>query len=108
MATGIIASIRESWACTKAKRDHVRQYPTCAVCGCQRTFLRIAIEAHHIVPVHVDPGLAADPHNLISLCKTHHLYVGHLGNWSAYNSNLYATINAIRAAVNTTAVRVLR
>jgi len=104
----IVQRVRESWACSQAKREHIRKYPQCAVCGCQRTFLRISLEAHHVVPVHVDPGLAADPHNLITLCKTHHLYVGHLGNYHAWNSNLYATINAIRQAVSTTAKRELR
>lgn len=101
----LIQRVRESWACHKAKRECIRLHPTCALCGSKRSFLRIAIEAHHRVPVHVMPSLAAEPANLLSLCKSCHFYAGHCGNWKAWNSNLDETILAIKQVMNEIAQR---
>ena len=103
----IVQIARESWACSKAKREHLRRHPACACCDCKASFLRLALQAHHIVPVQSAPERAADPANLITLCVGCHLRVGHMGNWHSWNGNLIETIMAIRQAWHTHAVRQL-
>jgi hypothetical protein len=38
-----------------------------------------------VIPFHIRPNLELDPSNLITLCRGHHLYVGHNGNWKLWN-----------------------
>jgi len=78
---------------TKAKREYVSTHPECAMCGNQKY-----LEVHHVVPVHINPSLADQQSNLITLCdgpnrsnSACHRYIGHLGNFrSKYNSNIRA------------------
>lgn len=64
------------------RRKHLRLWPTCAACGtCD------GVEVHHIVPVHVDKSKELMDWNLLSLCKAHHLLVGHLGSWHSWNES---------------------
>lgn len=65
--------------------EFLKSNPCCAVCGFNKS-----LNVHHIRPFHLFPHLELDPENLITLgekCPTgnHHLFVGHLGNWSSYN-----------------------
>ena len=103
----LVQLARESWACSKAKREHLRHHPQCACCDSTARLLRLSLQAHHIVPVHVAPELAAEPKNLITLCAGCHLRVGHCGNFRAWNSNVEGTIAAIRQAWYTHSVRQL-
>jgi len=68
------------WQLTKAKRVYKKEHPECAVCGHTSD-----LEIHHIVPVHVDPSLALDPENFITLCdwRNHgcHYVFGHFRNF---------------------------
>lgn len=62
----------------------------CAACGGVEY-----LEAHHVVPFHIDPTRELDPANLIALCDRPgrhncHLDVGHLGNWRRENPNVVA------------------
>lgn len=76
------------------RRRWLKDHPTCAACG-RRLFRQV----HHKVPVHIDPSRELDPTNLITLCEipkvNHHLNVGHLGDWTRYNSNVVADAAAI-------------
>lgn len=68
----------------KLRDEHLKKFPTCAVCGNTQK-----VVPHHIVPFHVDPKLELDPHNLISLCEGDtfncHLFFGHFRKWTKYN-----------------------
>lgn len=50
------------------------------------------LQVHHIKPFHLHPDLELDPDNLITLCeikgRDHHLLIGHLDDWEAYNPNV--------------------
>ena len=81
----------------KAKRAHRKQYPACLVCGATKDFGK-KCAVHHALPVHVRPDLACTESNLHTLCARHHLWAGHLGSYHDFNSNLKATVNALRLA----------
>lgn len=61
----------------------------CAVCGGKSK-----LEAHHIMPFHLNAQLELDPNNLIPLCESKHngmnchLAVGHLGSFKSYNPDV--------------------
>ena len=57
--------------------------PECACCG-----KTTELEAHHVVPVHVDKARELDEENLICLCERCHLVVGHLNSWFRYNKHI--------------------
>lgn len=72
----------------KAVRQAFLQGKRCAACGGVDY-----LEAHHIVPFHIDPSLELDIKNLIALCdrpgrSNCHLDIGHLGNWKLDNPNV--------------------
>ena len=49
-----------------------------ACSGCDSTR---ELEAHHIVPFHIDPDRELDVDNLIPLCRECHFQLGHLRDW---------------------------
>lgn len=67
---------RAQYAVRKAILKHKEQFPYCAWCGREDK-----LQVHHIIPVLVAPELAANPDNLITLCRPDHLYVAHNGNY---------------------------
>jgi hypothetical protein len=73
----------------KVRQAHLKEFPVCAVCGCN-----VDVEVHHIKPFHIAPELELEPSNLISLCETKkygvncHLFFGHLGNYKTENLHL--------------------
>ncbi len=68
----------------KAMREHKIENPVCAWCSTDKK-----LQTHHIVPVSVNPFLAGDPDNMITLCSKDHLRVGHNGNFRLkYESNI--------------------
>ena len=90
---------RKAWATRKAMREHRKLHPRCALCEMRPKFFGRAIPVHHRIPVHVRPDLAASPSNLVSLCSTHHFWVGHLGNYRDWNTNIDKTIAALRSTL---------
>lgn len=68
-----------------AFRDHYLQGKTCAACNTKEE-----LEAHHIVPFHIDKSLEMSGANLVALCRNHHLTFGHCGDWSAFNPQVLA------------------
>lgn len=54
--------------------------PECAVCGTKKK-----VEVHHKKPFHLHPELELLFENLISLCRIHHQWWGHLGAWKSFN-----------------------
>lgn len=71
----------------KVRNAFVKKNPKCAVCGKKKSWKR-SIQVHHIVPFSVDPSLELEESNLITLCGDHHLWVGHLGWFQAWNPNV--------------------
>lgn len=71
----------------------------CAVCHGTKK-----LEAHHIIPVHVDPSRELDPTNLIPLCEGNrvvncHLTFGHLLSYRRYNAHVRLMVKAFRAGI---------
>lgn len=62
------------------RKQYLTNHPRCAVCNTKEN-----LEVHHVLPYHLYPEQELKIENLITLCSTHHLFVGHLMNWSSYN-----------------------
>ncbi len=78
----------------RAMKAHKLEFPVCEMCGDGKAWNR-SIETHHIVPVSVDPLKAGEYSNFITLCRKHHLYVGHNGNFrSRYDANIIGICEA--------------
>ena len=65
------------------RRQHLIERPFCAVCETIED-----CEVHHIKPFFLFPELELDPSNLITLCREHHYFFGHLNDWSSYNPDV--------------------
>lgn len=63
----------------RVRREHLHAQPYCVACG------QLAETVHHCVPVSRAPELELDETNLYSYCDRHHLLIGHLGDYHAYN-----------------------
>lgn len=85
--------VRELPIVRRAMKAHLIAYPRCAWCGGEA-----GVEVHHRVPVHVCPHLAADPLNMVSLCRPRrcHLVIGHAGNYRQHVRGLGRVIEAHR------------
>ena len=91
-------SIPTQWEMTKTKKIHILQNPECAICGYTKH-----LNSHHIVPVHIDPLLACDPNNLITLCRSCHFTFGHYHNFRKYwNPNIKSLAIDIKDAYDYT------
>lgn len=75
-----VASKGRSGKWPRVRRGHLARQPGCAVCESTED-----CDAHHVYPYHVFPDMELDPQNLITLCRAHHLFFGHLGEWAAFN-----------------------
>ena len=91
----------------RAAMDQWREAnPNCAVCGVKRCIVSgHRNNVHHIQPRARRPDLAACSTNFVTLCRTHHFWIGHMRNWKTHNKNLPATIKAVRKAYDDTAQR---
>ena len=70
----------------EVRKVWLKSNPTCAACGGI-----LSVEVHHIQPFHIKPEFELDMSNFITLCEGHlecHLKVGHLGNWSNFNTDV--------------------
>lgn len=87
----------------KARKDHLKIEPSCAVCLKKRkgAWAKIVslvkpVQVHHIYPFHIiknlgRPELELDQRNLITLCESgekHHISLGHLGDFQSFNPNV--------------------
>ena len=83
------ASSSRSPKWSRVRAAHLKDNPTCAVCGTKHK-----IEVHHILPFHLFPEQELNPANLITLCENSdygiicHLLVGHLGDYKNLNRNV--------------------
>lgn len=73
----------------RVRREHLKRFPTCALCGGDKT-----IEVHHKKMYSKNPQLELDPNNLITLCESGkngivcHRAFGHLGNYQRENPDV--------------------
>lgn len=71
------------------RKQHLKNNPTCAVCGGTSK-----LEVHHKIPFHENSDLELDSNNLITLCESKsfgvvcHLFIGHAGNYKNINNNV--------------------
>lgn len=80
------------WQSVRGK--FIKSNPRCEACGTLKD-----LNVHHIKPYHKYPELELDMSNLITLCRTHHYYIGHdpdgpwkpeKPSWSKWNVNVRA------------------
>jgi len=73
----------------KVRATHIRNNPTCYVCGSKKK-----VEVHHKIPFNIAPDLELKVDNLVSLCENKkygincHLLIGHLGNYRRINAQI--------------------
>lgn len=67
----------------KARKEYLKEHPTCECCGSKKR-----LEVHHIVPFSLDSSLELIESNLITLCRKHHCFVGHLMSWLSFNKDV--------------------
>jgi len=73
----------------KTRKAHLKENPTCALCGGTKK-----LEVHHIQPFHTHPELELEASNLITLCEDKgdgvycHLFFGHLGSYKCVNPTI--------------------
>lgn len=84
----------------RAKREHLAKQPWCIACerqhrGAIAAVLRFfrGVDVHHIYPFHIvrvldRPDLECDSRNLVTLCRGHHLVLGHFNDWNCYNPHV--------------------
>lgn len=83
---------RDQWATRKALLAHRKENPVCALTGSTKN-----LQVHHIIPVSIDPTLAADSSNLITLTRDVHFVVAHGGNWKNFNPDIILSIQMLQA-----------
>lgn len=71
------------------RKHYLESHPECEACG-----TREDLNVHHVKPYHTNPELELDISNLITLCRKHHLEIGHRGNWK--DANPYVREDAVR------------
>lgn len=70
----------------KERDNHLLLNPKCVVCGAKNS-IRNPLTVHHKKPFHLFPELELDHSNFRTVCKNHHLWVGHLGSWLSWNED---------------------
>jgi len=93
-----IQSIRLKWQYRKPMQAALNAATECACCRTKKGWLRFVgwFTVHHIVPVHVDPGQACDPNNMVCLCRFCHWVIAHGRDWKQWDPKLLETIAALR------------
>jgi hypothetical protein len=66
------------------RTQFITKFNRCECCGRMDT-----LNVHHINPVRWFPQLELEPYNLITLCRKHHFYYGHFGNWKDWNPYIW-------------------
>lgn len=68
--------------------DRVRK----RVGACEATGITKELQVHHVHPFHLFPELELEEDNLVVLTEwktfNSHFWIGHSGNWRAYNPNV--------------------
>lgn len=95
---GVMLGSERSSHWPTVRKHYLQGHPACEACGS-----RSDINVHHVVSFHTDPSKELDPTNLITLCRKHHLEIGHRcsdghHNWGACsNPNVRADAKKLRS-----------
>lgn len=74
------------------ERAFLRAHPECRGCGSRRN-----LNAHHLVPFHVDRAKELDPDNLVAVCRSCHFVLCHRNDWSNWEPDAPRLLDAHRA-----------
>lgn len=74
--------VKRSGKWTKVRNEYLAKNPVCVACG-----KKTDLEVHHKKPLHTHPHLELKESNLMTLCKHHHKYMGHLGYTKSWNKD---------------------
>lgn len=92
------ASLPRSPKWPTVRDRYLREHPACEACGS-----RESLNVHHVESFRLHPERELDPSNLVCLCRTHHLVLGHScggltggDNWKCENQNVRADIAKFR------------
>ena len=77
-----------------AQHLHLLNEPVCQVCGTKND-----LEVHHKLPYHEHPELELVQANMMTMCRTDHLFVGHRKSWLSYNPTVDADAAAWRQKI---------
>ena len=75
------------------RRSILKECCECAACGRKER-----LEAHHIIPFHINKALELVRSNIIVLCFRCHFMIGHFDDWKMYNPNVVAEATRWRKA----------
>ena len=80
---------------SSVRKEYLQRWNWCAACG-----RKDSLEVHHIIPVSQDKEQELVIDNLITLCRpTCHLLIGHLNDWSSWNSQVRHDANYLLGKV---------
>lgn len=79
---GLVYESERASGWSKVRASYIRRHPVCEACATVKD-----LNVHHIKPFSKYPELELDTTNLITLCRYHHFWIGHKGNWKKYNPN---------------------
>jgi len=83
----VVKRVTRSSGWNKVRTKHIKYNNFCAVCGKVK-----GLEVHHKESFKDHPELELDPKNLITLCRRHHFFIGHLENWKCINIEILFTV----------------
>lgn len=88
VAPGLVGAGERSSKWPKVRAAYMRGNPVCEACGAT-----CDLEVHHIAIFSEEPERELDPTNLITLCRSDHLKLGHKcedghTNWKCGNPNV--------------------
>lgn len=66
-----------------ARKHHLERFPKCCICEATEQ-----LDVHHVEPYHKAPMMELLETNLITLCRVHHFWFGHLGSWHSFNPKI--------------------
>lgn len=94
-------SPRRAYTTTKAMKEYWKNHKECEVCGITKDPVSgRRCDIHHIISIKDAPKRAADKNNMVTLCRFHHWWVGHLKNWKKINSYLDISIIVLRGSLH--------
>ena len=73
------------------RQRFIKAHPCCEACGSSQN-----LNVHHIFSFKNNPELELDPDNLITLCRKHHFFLGHSGNWTITHKKCQEEVKAYR------------
>ncbi len=77
----------------KVRGEFLKKQNVCQVC------LKKAKQVHHIIPFHINIELELERDNLMTFCRVHHFWFGHLGSWHSWNENIVEDARIMREKI---------